>query len=135
MENDAEVRFIWFSCKIRMHVENYTSWSMPSILSKIPRPIIRQMAQEHLEQEEAITKSHLSLLGINYARLIKLYKQWICISMRHLMQSSVYVFLDKIDVEKILQVTWICVKQSFPNHDNYTAYGWICCEPSSQFWV
>lgn len=37
------------------------------------------------------------------------------------MQSSVYVFLDKIDVEEILQVTWICVKQSFPNHDNYTA--------------
>lgn len=39
------------------------------------------------------------------------------------MQSSVYVFLDKIDVEKILQVTWIYVKQSFPNHDNYIAYG------------
>lgn len=48
--------FSHVKCKWTYH--NYISWSNPSIPSKIPRHIIKQMAHEHLEKEEAITESH-----------------------------------------------------------------------------
>lgn len=68
--------FLWFLCKVSMQCTywNYTLWHIPSVLSKIPRHIIRQMAHEHLEKKWQSPRATLSSLRINYTKLIKLYR-------------------------------------------------------------